>query len=224
MVPAPASPPNTGARVAASRGARAAELLVVFVGIPIAMRLGVIPARRMLVLGAVTVAGLVALLLDRSFDRRRLWSSAGLRGALAGILLRAAAAAAVIAPLVLWLEPSRFLAPLSEPPAHLLGRLVLYALVSAWPQEVLYRLLFFHRYAALFPGRGALVAASGLAFGVLHVVFPNALAPILSLPAGLALARTYRGTGSIGPIWLEHTLYGVLIFTLGLGGYFSGGR
>jgi hypothetical protein len=222
------SPPNSpgAARLphAPNRTARALELLAVFVGLPVGLRIGLIPAGRLLVLGIMTAVGLAALLVDPSFERRWLWSVEGLRGALKGIFLRAGAAALVIATLVLWLAPSQFLAPASSHPALLATRLLLYALLSAWPQEVLYRVLFFHRYAVLFPGRGALVLASGVAFALLHVVYPNAVAPLLSLPAGLLLARTYHRTRSMGPVWLEHTLYGVLLFMLGLGKYFSGGR
>src|SRR6266571_8419542 len=100
-----------------NRAARAVELLAVFVGVPIGLRLGLIPAGRLFVLGIITAAGLAALLLDPGFDRRRLWSGDGLREALKGILLRAGAAAIVIAALVLWLAPSRFLAPASQHPA-----------------------------------------------------------------------------------------------------------
>ena len=102
--------------------------------------------------------------------------------------------------------------------------LALYPLISAWPQEIVYRVFFFHRYRDLFPGTWAAVAANGFAFAVLHLVYPNALAPLLSLPAGLALAWTYQRTRRIGPVWLEHTAYGVLLFTLGLGGFFYDGR
>ena len=68
------------------------------------------------------------------------------------------------------------------------------------------------------------MAANGLAFAALHLVYPNPVAPLLSLPAGLFLAATYRRSGTVGPAWLEHVVYGILVFTLGLGRYFYDGR
>jgi len=57
-----------------------------------------------------------------------------------------------------------------------------------------------------------------------HLVYPNPVAPLLSLPAGLVLALTYRRTRSLGPVWLEHVAHGLALFTLGLGHYFYDGR
>lgn len=65
---------------------------------------------------------------------------------------------------------------------------------------------------------------NALAFALLHTVYPNAVAPLLSLPAGLLLAHTYQRTGRVGPVWPEHVLYGTLLFTLGLGEFFYDGR
>jgi membrane protease YdiL (CAAX protease family) len=217
-------PGPAAAAVVPFPAARALELLAVFVGLPLVVRLGLLPGPRLLVLAVVTAGGVLVLGLDPTFDRRRLWSGRGLRGSLGGILLRTAGAAAVILALVRWLAPDQLLATPSRHLVLWLVGLALYPLLSAWPQEVLYRVLFFHRYRALFPGPRAMAAASGLAFALLHLVYPNAVAPLLALPAGVLLAWTYRRTGSIGPVWLEHSLYGLLLFTLGLGQFFYDGR
>jgi hypothetical protein len=50
------------------------------------------------------------------------------------------------------------------------------------------------------------------------------VAPLLSAPAGLLLALTYRRTRSVGPVWLEHVIYGLLLLTLGLGEFFYDGE
>jgi hypothetical protein len=41
------------------------------------------------------------------------------------------------------------------------------------------------------------------------------------VPAGLVLAMLYQRTRTLGPVWLEHTLYGAALFTLGLGSAFG---
>lgn len=176
-----------------------------------------------MILGLVAAAAGAALLRDPSFEAGGRWL-AGLRSEAGGVALRAAAAALVIAGLVLWLAPSSLLVlPRRAPLTWALG-LALYPLLSAWPQELLYRAFFFRRYAPLFPGPRAMVAASGVAFALLHLVYPNLVAPLLSLPAGLILAWRYQRHGRLGPVWLEHSLYGLLLFTLGLGDFFYDGR
>lgn len=216
--------PTPDAGPAPSRAVRAAELFALFVALPLALRLRLLPLPRLAVLAVVTAGGLLALARDPAFDRRRLWSLDGLRAALPGILLRSAVAAGAIVLVVRLLVPQRLLAlPLQHPLAWAAG-LLAYPLLSVWPQEVLYRVFFFHRYRTLFPGTASRIAASAAAFSVLHLVYPNAVAPLLSLPAGLVFAWSYRRTGSMGPVWVEHTLYGLLIFSLGLDGYFYDGR
>lgn len=218
------------AAVAAAVAARpstlalAAEFTGLFVLLPLLVRWRVIAAPRLVVLALVTVVCLGLLWRDPAFERSRLFTLGTLRGSLRTIALRAAGAGAVIAALVLWLRPAAFLALPGRAPGLWLAGLALYPLLSAWPQEVVYRLFFFHRYSPLLGGGAGAVAANAVAFGLLHAVYPNAVAPLLSVPAGLLLALTWRRTGRLGPVWLEHSLYGLLLFTLGLGGYFYDGR
>ena len=222
------APPSHAPRtLVLARGApalawRAAELVALFVGLPLLVRNGALPGPRLLVLAAVT-AGTTWVLLRDGLPARALWAGP-LRGEVGGLLARTAVAAAAILALALWLSPDRVLAMPRERPQLWLAGLVLYPLLSAWPQELLYRVFFFRRYAALFPTPASMIAASGLAFALLHLVYPNLVAPLLSLPAGLVLAWRYHRAGTVGPVWAEHAVYGLLLFTLGLGNYFYDGR
>jgi membrane protease YdiL (CAAX protease family) len=172
------------------------------------------------VLDAVALACAAVLLLDPAFDRRRLGGAGALPRELAGIALRGIAAAAVIVLTAFAVGyPALLELPLRRP-MRWARLLVVYPMLSAWPQELLYRTYFFHRYRRLFGGGRALVAASAAAFSFLHVVFPNAIAIALTIPAGLVLGWTYRRTGSLVVVTVEHALYGVLVFTLGLARYF----
>jgi hypothetical protein len=218
-------PPRTAVRAGARPVAawRLAELTLLYLVLPLLVRARLIPLPRLAVLALVTGYAVLVLSRDRFFDLASLWRGR-LRPHLPGVLASAALAGAVIAALVLRLAPDRLLAlPRERPAAWALG-LLLYPLLSAWPQEVLYRAFFFRRYAVLFPGRTTMVTASALAFAVLHLVYPNLVAPLLSLPAGLLLARRFRPGDGLAPVWLEHGLYGLLLFTLGLGQFFYDGR
>ena len=98
--------------------------------------------------------------------------------------------------------------------------LATYPVLSVYPQELLYRAFFLKRYAELFPNGRGLWLGSTLAFAWLHVIFRNPLAIALTLVGGWFFAQTYGRTQSMRLVCLEHTLYGSLIFSVGLGEFF----
>ena len=175
------------------------------------------------VLGTLAVVALVAyLVLRRSedFERARLTRWRFEPRQLGRIAVHFALGSALLAGYVLACEPERWL----EFPRRATGTwalvMVFYPLVSVYPQELLYRALFLHRYAVLFGrGRGAALA-SALAFGWVHVIFLSGFAVALSAVGGYLFARTYQRSASIPCASLEHALYGCLIFTIGLGRHF----
>src|SRR5512140_2300331 len=79
---------------------RALELLLLFGGVPLALRLERLPVPKLLVLAAFTVACFAVLWRDGSFDRRTLGGLARLWAELPGLAVRAAAAALVVAVVV----------------------------------------------------------------------------------------------------------------------------
>jgi uncharacterized protein len=98
--------------------------------------------------------------------------------------------------------------------------LATYPILSVYPQELLYRAFFLKRYETLFPNGRGLWLGSALAFAWLHVIFRNPLAIALTLVGGWFFAQTYGRTQSMRLVCLEHTLYGSLIFSVGLGEFF----
>ena len=202
---------------------RGIEFGWLFLGLPLLVRWHVIEAPRLLVLALVTAGAAVVLLADPTFDRTRLTSLGRVRGTFASIAVRSLLVAGSVLG-VAWAVGARAIPGAAPGTATWLFGLVLYPVVSAWPQELLYRVFFFHRYAGLFGGRVGLIAANALAFGALHLVYSNPVAPVLSVGAGALLASTYERTKTLGPVWLEHSLYGLSVFALGLGGYFFDGR
>jgi membrane protease YdiL (CAAX protease family) len=97
--------------------------------------------------------------------------------------------------------------------------MLLYPLLSALPQELLFRSFFFRRYTPLFPGN-VLLAVSAFAFSFGHILFHNPISLILSAICGLFLGWSYRRHASLKKVVLEHALYGDMVFTIGLGIYF----
>ena len=101
--------------------------------------------------------------------------------------------------------------------------MLLYPLLSVVPQEMIFRTLFFGRYASLFPRKALMIFLSAFAFGYMHIIMLNPFAVATTFLAGLLIAETYARTRSLALASLEHTLYGCWAYTVGLGIYFYTG-
>lgn len=140
-----------------------------------------------------------------------------------GIAIRFCVLAPLIA-VVTWLAfPHLFLELPRQRPLLWAIIMVLYPLLSVWPQEMLYRSLLFHRFRELFRSDVALILVSAAAFGFAHIIFLNWIAIIMTTAGGLLFARDYARHRSLSLTCLEHSLYGCLIFTVGLGRFFYTG-
>ncbi|HZW10726.1 MAG TPA: CPBP family intramembrane glutamic endopeptidase [Phycisphaerales bacterium] len=166
---------------------------------------------------------LLVLLTDRTFERRRLWSTRGLRRELRPMLARFAVLGLGITALVLAITPREAFGLPRRDPTLWAAIMVLYPLVSVYPQEVIFRAFFFHRYAGLLRGRWAMIGASAVAFGWAHIVFQNAVSIPMTLIGGALFSLTYERSRSVFAASVEHALYGCLVFTVGLGHYFYDG-
>ncbi len=203
----------------------ALELAVVFVGFPVYLYFIRMEFREWIIPTLLATAGvcLVVLLRDPHFDRRRLWNRSDFGRHLRRSVLVFLPAAGLLTLAVLFLVPERFLQLPKERPGLWVLVLVLYPLLSVYPQEIIFRTFFFHRYAALLPRPSTLIFASGLVFGLAHLFFGNWLAPLLTTLGGFLFASTYQRSDSTLQAFLEHSLWGDFLFTVGLGWYFYGG-
>ena len=102
--------------------------------------------------------------------------------------------------------------------------MVLYPLMSVLVQELVYRTFFFHRYGVLFGNWwwGAILL-NGVLFGLGHIVIGTPLAIYGTMATGALFAWRYAMTRSFWAVFIEHTLWGALVFTVGLGRYFFTG-
>lgn len=197
-----------------------AELLLIFVGLPLGYRFSPVPIPPLPLLWVVAGYAWWRLLRDPRFDRVRLWNLGALPGRLGAIL-----AIFAVAALAIWLgvrvfNPGLAWGLLRPHPVFWVVVMVAYPVVSVYPQGVLYRAFFFERYAVLFPGKWAMILASAAAFSFLHIIFRNWLAVGLTLAGGVLFAQRYEETGSLATSSFEHALYGCWLFTVGLGQYF----
>ena len=98
--------------------------------------------------------------------------------------------------------------------------MIVYPILSVIPQNLIYRVFFFHRYKPLLGEGWAMVLVGAAAFGLGHVMFGNWVAPLLTALGGVLMMDTYRRTRSGAASWLEHTLFGDFVWLIGIGRLF----
>jgi len=201
-----------------------AEWAILMIGLPVALYL-TLPIRYLLPM--IWLIALGCHLAYRALDRQptHIWWG---RGAvtwanLRPILLRFAFSALLLG-LITWIwVPELLFGMIRTKPAFWLLVMVFYPILSVVPQEIIFRSFFFTRYQTLFKPEWMLVLASGVAFGMAHILFHNWIAPLLCFIGGVMFARTYAKHRSLMLVAIEHALYGDFLFTLGLGRYFYHG-
>ena len=200
----------------------ACEFLMLFVGLPLVLytqrdALGgrVVPLLVILAIGCVAV-----LWFDPKFDRQRMWNANSVAPQLRPMLSVFALGVVGMIGIFAWRHPDLLWSFPREHTRTWIVIMVSYPLLSVYPQELIFRAFLFHRYDPLFGGVQAKIAASGTAFGMAHIIFANWAAPLCTGLIGFWFARTYARSESTLAVVVEHVLWGMLAFTVGLGWYF----
>lgn len=201
------------------------EFALLFLGLPLLLytHRDVLAGWFIPILGGLAVGCTILLWLDGSFERRQLWNRSDFRQHLTRTLRWFLPGALLVGVAFAFLRPDLLLTFPRSYPEVWLGILVTYPVLSVYPQEVVFRTFFFHRYHALFPTLWGKVAASGLTFGFAHIIFANWLAPVMTSVIGFQFALTYARTGSTLQVAVEHGVWGVYAFTVGLGWFVYSG-
>ncbi len=193
-----------------------AEYLLLFYGLVGGYALASPPGSPILPLLLLAPPALHYLRRRAGLGRRVLLGLRGLRGDLVRIVALWAAVAALTVAVIAATDPGRLFHLPREEPLLWAAIVVLYPLLSVYPQELIFRGFLQHRYAPAF-GDGAGVAAAGaVAFGFAHIIFGSWLSVLLTVLGGWLFARRYQRTGSLMAAAVEHALYGILAFTVGL--------
>ena len=96
--------------------------------------------------------------------------------------------------------------------------LVVYICFSVIPQEFVYRKFYFLRYNIIFQNKRKLIVVNTLVFSLGHLFFNNFLVVIITLIGGFIFSLSYYKFRSFKYICIEHSLYGLWLYTIGLGG------
>lgn len=176
------------------------------------------------VLPIVSVIGatcLWCLFIDKRFKRFRLTNKLGFNKRIVKTLWLFLAFVLLSTGLFVLVAPEfLFTLPINRPQTWLL-LIVFYPLFSALPQELIFRTFLFHRYKTILPRKRHRIWLSSTCFGFAHIIYGNWVAVLLSTIAGYCFSKTYAVSRSTLLVALEHSLWGVWLFTLGLGHFFE---
>lgn len=197
---------------------RLIEFVLLFLILPTLSALELIP---LILLFLITFFWcLCVLLFDRTFDRTQLWNQAALRPQLKRILITYVSFCLIIAFGIYLYDDRLLFIYVCKIPFLWVLLMMLYSLLAVYPQELIYRTFFFHRYKRFFSNHLIMMLASAVVFGYMHIVFQNVVAIIFTLVGGVLFATTYYKTRSTFAASFEHALYGCFVFTAGLHSYF----
>jgi membrane protease YdiL (CAAX protease family) len=161
---------------------------------------------------------LILLLSDPHFDRSELYQFKLFHG-WQRLIGRFIIFSALIFLFVLYFMPERLFSFVHTRPKLWIAVMILYPIISVYPQELIYRSFFFHRYRDLMP-LPALIIVNILCFSLMHSIFHNWVAVIFTLIGGALFVSTYLRSQSLITVTVEHALYGNWIFTVGAGIFF----
>lgn len=199
----------------------AAEFAALYVGAPLAIALLLPPQRMFTALFLFSIAGLVLLWRTGGFQWRNLiygrrmpwWE-------VLGIALATLVSGVAILSLS---RPEALFAILRTRPEFLLLIWGLYPLLSALPQELIFRPLFFHRYGALMPSGKVAIGVNAAVFSFAHLMYWSWVVALMTFVGGWFFARAYLRHG-FPAAWALHAVAGNILFAVGMGYYFYSGN
>ncbi|SFH15973.1 CAAX protease self-immunity [Palleronia marisminoris] len=197
------------------------EFVLLFVVAPVAVAV-LLPASSLFpVLFALVVLSGWLLFRTPGFVLSKLWQG---RVSWFRVIAFAGIAAGLSAVLVTSLRPEAWLMPGRAAPWLLVAILLLYPLLSALPQELIFRTLFFERYGPILPDGTAALILNAAIFSLAHLIYWNWIVAALTFAGSLAFAHSYRDRRSFPEALAMHAVAGNILFALGMGAWFYSGN
>ncbi|WP_421920165.1 CPBP family intramembrane glutamic endopeptidase [Marinifilum sp.] len=194
------------------------EMLFLFIGLPLLYYFEMIPVHKAIPLVLVFLYCLYIVIKDKKFDREIFrikrdypWQDFLLKGSILLIITS------------IWVYVFRADVFFHLPRNNFwiwLAVIVTYPIWSAYTQEFIFRAFYYHRYKKLFSNPVVMLLVNALCFAMAHIIFRNWVALIFTFVGSLIFSYTYLRNKSLNAVFLEHSLYGNILFTNGLGIYF----
>lgn len=199
------------------------EFVTMFIGAPALIALFLPPIWMFRALGVLTVVGLVLLARTPGFRWAYLlrgWSAVRLFPVIT-VAVGTAAAGYLI--MLQWAPDDLFRLIRWRPEVMLIIALF-YPLVSALPQELLFRPLYFRRYGAVLPQGASGIVLNAAIFAFAHLMYWSVIVTVMTFAGGLIFAWAYEVRRSFPLAVILHSVAGVVLFALGMGLYFYSGN
>lgn len=198
------------------------EFAALYFGAPLAMAVFLPPGRLFQALALFSLAGIALLYVTGGFQWRTLirgwrrlpWLEIG------GISLATLLAGWAI---LATLQPDALFSLIRQRPEFLPFIWVFYPLLSALPQELIFRPLFFHRYGAILPEGQAAIALNAAVFAFAHLMYWSLIVALMTFVGGWIFGRAYLRHG-FPSAWVLHAVAGNVLFAVGMGAYFYTGN
>lgn len=201
---------------------RQAETVLLFLILPIIMAVFLPRGWLFPVLFGFTLCGGVLLALTPGFRWRSLiegWGTVRWLPVLAVVGITAGVSMLVMTQT----RPDALFFMLRERPEFMLVIALLYPILSALPQELLFRPLWFRRYGDLLPdGRVGLIL-NAAAFSFAHLMYWSWVVATMTFAGGLVFAWAYEVKKSFPLAVVLHSVAGIVLFAFGMGVYFYSG-
>lgn len=192
------------------------EFITIFIILPILFLTHTLP--KYMIIPSLWIVSVYAYYILHSY-KQTMFSSAFDLKELFHILNRFIVIGVMIFLFTYFLYPQKLFELIINEPYIYLAIIIFYPLFSVIPQELVFRQFFFYRYSLNF-STFIIILANALVFGFVHVAFGNIIAVIFTILGGLMFANTYKKSNCLMLVIIEHSLYGVLVFTIGLGEFF----
>lgn len=199
------------------------EFILFFVGVPLGLAVLLPPENMYPVLLGSTVLGLVLLHFTPGFAWRDLFQGIGTID-WRFVMLFTLATFLVGGTVMLLTRPDALFLLIRERPEVVLMIAFFYPPVLALPQEVVFRPLFFRRYAAILPAGAAAIVLNAALFSFAHLMYWSWIVAAMTFSGGLAFAWAYEVKKNFPEAVVLHSLAGIVVFLLGLGVYFYSGN
>lgn len=200
----------------------AVEFIVLFLGGPLLINAHIGGGDPLVTMWLLTGLALVLLALTPGF-RWSLLLKGMERADWAILLIGGVLAAAACVAVVLIVAPEQIGRIIRDHFGLWLVVVIAYPIISALPQEIMYRTLFFERYGALMPSPMVAILLNGAAFAFAHLFMMSTVTLIVTSISGAYIGWAYLRRHSLVLSVLLHGLAGDIAFTVGLGRYLYNG-
>lgn len=195
---------------------RSIEMFVLFVLLPVSLALRIPPTIK--IIGLVLGIGYVAVLIYKwQYWKPHKNTQRDTRTFFKNTALRLLLIVPVTIGFVLYEDADALFRVVYQKPVLWVTILFVYAFLSVWPQEVVYRTFFFRRYEDLMQNEKLFILINATLFSLAHIFLRSTLVHLLTFIGGVFFALTYRKYRSTFFVSFEHALYGNWLFTVGMG-------